>query len=217
MPSVSPESEPVPELPARRSREPTPLDAGTFDAVQGRGAVDYLLRTQQQNQVQLLLLADQKANIVLTVTLLISTVGAGSLLGGSPHPVLAVLVAGAVLAAAPALAALMPSLGARKRAPPATASTAEVGAPRQPNLLFFAEVAELDPVAYRASMARLMSADARLYDAITADLHATAQVLRRKYLWLRRSYLALLLTLMACAAVGLATVLPPWPGGWPTP
>ena len=200
---------------ARRARPPTPLEAGSpFDAVEGRSAVDYLLRTQQQNQVQLLMMADQKANIVLTVTLLISTVGAGSLFSGSPHPVLSVLVAGAVVAALPALLALMPNLGAARRrdAPEAVmtadAATGLTGSGRA-NLLFFTQVADMEPAAYRAAMARLLAADARLYEAITADLHATAKVLQRKYLWLRRSYLALLSTLMVCALVGLATVLLP--------
>jgi hypothetical protein len=184
-----------------------------FDAVQGRSAVDYLLRTQQQNQVQLVLLADQKANIVLTVTLLIVTVGAGSLLGGTPHPVLAVLVGGAVLAAIPALVALMPNLHAGRGATRASAAAKPRSLSANP--LFFGDVAGMDRATYRAEMARLLTADARLYDAIASDLHATALVLQRKYSWLRRSYLALLLTLPICGLVGLATLWPHSGLGWP--
>lgn len=75
MPSVSPERDsPRPTEPSVRAVAPS--ESGTpFDAVQRRGTVDYLLRTQQQNQIQLVLIADQKTNMVLTVALL-ATLGA---------------------------------------------------------------------------------------------------------------------------------------------
>jgi hypothetical protein len=174
-----------------------------FKGFQGRSAVDYSLRTQQQNHVQLILLADQKANIVLTLTLLVTTLGAGSLTSGSPHPVLAVLVAGSVLAAIAALLALMPKLHSRGRAGEQGEVQVHSG-----NLFFFGDIARMDAAAYRAEMEQMLAADGRLYDAIAADLYATAVVLKRKYLWLRRSYLVLLWTLPVCALVGLASLVP---------
>jgi hypothetical protein len=40
-------------------------------------------------------------------------------------------------------------------------------------------------------MAEVMRTNASVYEAITADLHAGALALRRKYRWLRYSYVAL--------------------------
>jgi hypothetical protein len=165
--------------------------------VQGRGTVDYLLRTQQQNQIQLVLIADQKANIVLTVALLMITVSADTVFGGDPHPALLVLVAGALLAALPAIMALMPSLG-RTRLP--VAGGVDGGR------LFFGTIARMDADSYRDALAEIAADDGRVYDAIAADLHAIARVLQRKYLWLRRSYLALLATLGASGLVALASL-----------
>ena len=163
--------------------------------------MDYLLRTQQQNHVQLIQVADQKANIVLSMALLMITVAAGTAFRQQPHPALLVLVAGVVIAALPAIMALMPNLrSARwaKRHPEVRTS-----------LLFFGHVAHMDADLFRAEMGRVLAADSRVYDAIVKDIHATSLVLERKYLWLRRSYLALLAALGAGALVGTVTELPP--------
>jgi hypothetical protein len=81
--------------------------------------------------------------------------------------------------------------------------------------LFFGTIARMDVDSYRDAMAEIAADDGRVYDAIAADLHAIARVLQRKYLWLRRSYLALLATLGASGLLALATMLPaggslPW-------
>jgi hypothetical protein len=77
----------------------------------------------------------------------------------------------------------------------------------------------MDVDSYRDAMAAIAADDGRVYDAIAADLYAIARVLQRKYLWLRRSYLALLATLGASGLVALATMLPhggclPWLSPW---
>jgi hypothetical protein len=179
--------------------QPGGAQATPFDGVRARGAVDYLLRTQQQNQVQLILLADQKANIVLTLALLMITLSGGSLLDGSPHPVVAVLLSGALLAALLAILVLIPNLRNTRQSRQCPRGGS--------NLLFFGHAAELDADDFRAEIAAVLAADGRVYDAIAGDLHASARVLHRKYLWLRRSYLVLLVTLVSTGVLALTLLL----------
>ena len=201
MRTVSPESHQERETADHRPRDDQPGGAQPtpFDGVRARGAVDYLLRTQQQNQVQLILLADQKANIVLTLALLMITVSGGSLLDGSPHPVVMVLLSGALLAALLAILVLIPNLRNLRQS--------RQWPRRRRNLLFFGHAAALDADDFRAEIARVLAADSYVYDAIAADLHASARVLHRKYLWLRRSYLVLLVTLVATGVLALTLLL----------
>jgi hypothetical protein len=152
--------------------------------IEGRATVDYMLRTAQQNQMALTSLADQKANIVLGLTFLLTTLTATRFAQGEFPPALLMLLVSAIAAALFALAALIPGPWVVRRPP------AKEGAPAG-NPLFFGGIAAFDYPDYLARMAEVMRTNASVYEAIIADLHAGALALRRKYLWLRYSYVAL--------------------------
>lgn len=152
--------------------------------IEARATVDYMLRTAQQNQMALTSLADQKANIVLGLTFLLTTLSATRFAQGDLPPAILMLLVSAVAAALFALAALIPGSAVVHR-PAARQGAAD------PNPLFFGGIAAFDYPDYLVRMAGVMRTDAGVYDAIIADLHAGALALRRKYLWLRYSYVAL--------------------------
>lgn len=166
--------------------------------IEARSAVDYMLRTAQQNQMALTTLADQKANIVLGVTLLMVTLSGTRLSEGQiPLPLLMLLVS-ALVAGLFALAALFPRSSAAGHGSPVA------GNKRPFNPLFFGGIAAVDLPDYLAHMAELMRTNERVYTAIITDLHSGARALRGKYQWLRYSYIALLTGLASSGATWLA-------------
>jgi hypothetical protein len=161
--------------------------SAAFSDVTARGSCDYLLRTLQQNQLQLVVLADQKAGIVLTVSLLMVTFTVSKIGVGVANPAMMVLLGGALMSAVLAVISLVPNLSNSKPPPSGDGD----------DPLFFGRIGAVDLNTYSRALAATLQSDAKLYGAISADVHAVACLLRRKYAWLRSSYLALLVTLIA--------------------
>jgi hypothetical protein len=116
------------------------------------------------------------------VTFTVSKIGTGV-----ANPPMLVLLGGALMSAVLAVISLMPNLSNSK--PPPS------GEGEDP--LFFGRIGALDRHSYSQTLAATLRSDASLYSAISADVHAVACLLRRKYAWLRSSYIALLVTLVA--------------------
>jgi hypothetical protein len=170
----------------------TTISAGDdFDAVTARSSVDYMLRTTQQAQMQMAMLADQKASVVMSVAFVLLSVSAGTLSGDSLSPVLLTVVVTSGLSAAFALLALLPSRSVN-------GARADGGGI---NPLFFGSFRQLDLTGYERHMAMLMSSDAAVYRTISRDIYFSGAVLRRKYRLLRYSYLALLAGLIGSLAM----------------
>lgn len=72
--------------------------AGRFRGIPERNTGDNLLRTAQQHHVQLSVMADTKANIVITVSSIVLTLSLGRLNDPSLHHAMAVLAVFTLLA-----------------------------------------------------------------------------------------------------------------------
>ena len=180
------------------AESPPPLAANPFAEVSARGSVDYLLRNTQQHHVQLSLLADTKANIVITVASIVMTMAMGRV----NDPVLCwaaiVLIGFSLLALLTAILAVLP-----KFRPPVVKGAV---LPDGFNLLFFGHFASLGLPRFQHEVALRLQSDSAIYDTVTRDIYALGSYLAtHKYPYLRLSYLFFLSGLV-CAAV-LQTVL----------
>lgn len=156
-------------------------DAGTDDIV-------VVLRTAQQHHVQLGLIADQKANIVLGSFLVFSTITQGFLkdTGHLATPIW-VLTIGYTIAAIFALLVIAPRFRDKK---PAAGS--------QPaNLLFFGSFSSLTQDEYIRKIQDSMKNNTQAREMILKDIYQIGRVLQKKYRNLRLSYLFLAAGILA--------------------
>ena len=155
--------------------------------IDGRQTVDHVLRTVQQNTLQLSAMADQKASVVLGAAFVMATIVFGDLTGLDESNVETVMLAvTAVLSGVLAALAVMPRI--------------MVGGEKveRPNLLFFGAIATIPSEDYIARMREVLADDDRIYDAILEDIHqASRLLLNRKYRLLKLSYLALIVGMIA--------------------
>ena len=166
-----------------------PVDTDGPLAPGGRTSADYVLRTAQQNLLQLSTMADQKASVVLGAAFVTATIVFGDVAGSSDLDALRLsLLVTAILSGVLAAIALAPRLVTKP-------------APQQP--LFFGSIAQMDADEYRELMRDLLSDDQRIYDAIVDDLHAASRVLvHSKFRPLQYSYLVLVIGM--CITLGIA-------------
>lgn len=150
-----------------------------FENVKARSSVDNLLRTIQQHHVQLSLMADTKASILITISSIVLTIALSR--AGDPHFRAALLTLAAACLASLVLAviAVLPTF----RKPRRGAS----------NLLFFGHFASTTEAEYMEAMEQILESDARLYETAVRDIHSLGVYLfRKKYRFLRLAYVALL-------------------------
>lgn len=158
----------------------------------GRASVDYVLRTAQQNLLQLSAMADQKASVVLGSAFVMASLVFGDVAGsGELDAVRAGVLFTALFSGVFAAIALTPRL---------------VGNPEHKQPLFFGSIARMEVDEYRKVMRELLADDQQIYDAIVNDLHAASRVLlHSKFRPLQVSYLVLVVGMtitMVIAVVG---------------
>lgn len=163
-----------------------------------RQHVIHLLRTVQQNQLQLIVMADQKANILIGGALILLTILATQLNGPGLNPVLLVLVITAGLAAVFAILAAKP----RILPPPAIDS-------RRFNPLFFGHFKELPQDDYIERIEEIIADEDRAYRTMARDIYQAGQVLQNKYRYLAYSYRTFLAGLALTAAAFVLQYLIP--------
>ena len=157
--------------------------AKAYASVPERNTGDVILRTMQQHHVQLSVMADTKANILITVSSIILTM----ILGYMSNPDLraAMITLGAFIFAALLLAivAVLPKYRPLR---------VSEGDPIPPgfNLLFFGHFAELSKERFLLAIAEEMKADGSVYETMARDVYAIGYYLAHyKYRFLRLSYL----------------------------
>ena len=150
-----------------------------FAPVPERNTADNFLRTTQQHHVALSSMADTKANIIITCSSIVLTLGGFTLL--------ALLLA--ILAVLPKY---LPLKLQGEKIPPNF------------NLLFFGHFSELPRERYLEEMARVMMPDGSLYATWAADIYSLGSYLgHHKYRYLRLSYLSFLAGfVLACVEQG---------------
>jgi hypothetical protein len=157
--------------------------ARAFAAVPERNTGDVLLRTTQQHHVQLSVMADTKANILITVSSIILTLILGKMTDPHLRAAMATLAGFIFTALLLAVISVLPKYRPLRIAP---------GAPLPPNfnLLFFGHFSELPKERFLLAMAEELKADGSVYEAMARDVYAMGYYLAHfKYRFLRLSYL----------------------------
>jgi hypothetical protein len=164
-----------------------------FTGVSSRSSIDNLLRTVQQHHVQLSLMADTKASLLITISSIILTIALSR--SGDPQfrGALLTLAAACLLSLLLAIIAVLPTFARPRRGPRRNA---------KPNILFFGHFAHLSEDDYMAEMERVISSDALSYEAAVRDIHSLGIYLyRKKYRFLRLAYVAILAGFLLATAV----------------
>src|SRR6478735_227924 len=154
-----------------------------YAAVPERNTGDVILRTTQQHHVTLSVMADTKANILITVSSIILTLILGKMTDPSLRAAMVTLAAFIFTALLLAVITVLPKYRPIRVAP---------GAPLPPNfnLLFFGHFSELPKERFLLSIAEEMKADGSVYETMARDIYGMGYYLAHyKYRFLRLSYL----------------------------
>lgn len=152
-------------------------------------AAESVLRVAQQETMAISTLADQKANILFGVSLIMITAVVGILPSVGFTIALMVLGASTVTSALLALVCLYPSTGKKVRGT---------------NPLYFADVARMDLDEFRQRMLDILATGPSIYDTIIVDLHQVSTILlRHKFRYIRLAYGVLIVGLIL-TVVGVA-------------
>jgi len=164
-----------------------------FANVKPRSSVDNLLRTVQQHHVQLSLMADTKASILITISSIVLTIALSR--SGDPRlrPALLTLAAACLFSLLLAIFAVLPTFARGRHG--------------ETNILFFGHFATMSEDDYMAELERTLENDAALYEVAVRDIHSLGVYLyRKKFRFLRLAYIALFLGFIIATAVEVWTL-----------
>ena len=157
-----------------------------FDKVpEFRTSVDNILRVNHGNQMRLGLMADQKANIMITVSSIVFSVTVANLDNEIMKYPLLTFAIGSFFALLFAIFAIIPSTDY-----PKVKGSDEIDR-ESPlfNPLFFGHFAHLQIEEYKQDYANTLMTDDKVYDAMAGDIYGQGKVLAlRKYKFLKWSY-----------------------------
>ncbi len=174
-----------------------------FTNVESRDSIDVLLRTTQQSLVQYSLMADNKANIMITVSSIVLSI-ALSQSGNSSHKwPLVIICVSSLLALILAILAVLPTIAYPKDA----SGNPHLQSPSF-NLLYFGHFSQLPEQTFCSELERITASGSDLYVTIAKDIYAHGKVLvEKKYLYLRWSYISFLLGAAGGALAFIARLL----------
>ena len=161
-----------------------------FDQIpEDRTAVDNILRINVNNQVRLTVMADQKANIMITVASIVFSVTVANLNNEVMKWPLLFFALGCTVSLLAAIFSIIPQRGY-----PKIPGTDEIDRESPAfNPLFFGHFAHIPIEEYKEDYAETLMTDDRIYDALAGDIYGMGTTLmNNKYKWLRRSYMAFL-------------------------
>jgi predicted metal-dependent HD superfamily phosphohydrolase len=148
--------------------------------------VETMFRVTLNNHTRLSQIADNKANIMLTVNaLMISLMLGGPMTKVGKHPEY-LMPLGLVLLTS-AICIVTATLATRPSVTHGRTTREEIKR-KEANLLFFGNFHNMPLQEYQADMRELMEDRDYLYGTMTKDLHALGKVLHRKYKFLRITY-----------------------------
>ena len=161
-----------------------------FDEIpEDRTAVDNILRINVTNQMRLTVMADQKANIMITVASIVFSVTVANLDNEVMKWPFLIFAFGCTISLLAAIFAIIPQTGYPKK--PGT-NEIDRDSPSF-NPLFFGHFAHIPIEEYKEDYAETLMTDDRIYDALAGDIYGIGTTLmNNKYKWLRRSYMAFL-------------------------
>ena len=157
---------------------------------ENRTAVDNILRVNHGNQMRLGLMADAKANIMITVTSIVFSVTVANLDNEAIRWPLLGFAFGCFLALLFAIFAIIPNTDY-----PKVKGSQEIDR-ESPifNPLFFGHFAHLDIHEYKEDYAKILMTDDSVYDSMAGDIFGQGKILAlKKYMYLKWSYNSFLL------------------------
>ena len=152
---------------------------------ENRTAVDNILRVNHGNQMRLGLMADAKANIMITVTSIVFSVTVANLDNEVMKWPLLAFAFGCFLALLFAIFAIIPNTDY-----PKMKGSDEIDR-ESPifNPLFFGHFAHLDIHEYKEDYAKILMTDDGVYDSMAGDIYGQGKILAlKKYKYLKWSY-----------------------------
>ena len=156
---------------------------------ENRTAVDNILRVNHGNQMRLGLMADAKANILITVTSIVFSVTVANLDNEAIRWPLLGFAFGCFLALLFAIFAIIPNTDY-----PKVKGSQEIDR-ESPifNPLFFGHFAHLDIHEYKEDYAKILMTDDSVYDSMAGDIYGQGKILAlKKYKYLKWSYTSFL-------------------------
>ena len=156
---------------------------------ENRTAVDNILRVNHGNQMRLGLMADAKANIMITVTSIVFSVTVANLDNEVMKWPLLTFAFGCFLALLFAIFAIIPNTNY-----PQVKGSKEIDR-ESPifNPLFFGHFAHLDIHEYKEDYAKILMTDDGVYDSMAGDIYGQGKILAlKKYKYLKWSYTSFL-------------------------
>lgn len=174
--------------------------AALFATVPERNTSDVLMRTMQQHHVQLSTMADNKANIVITMSSIVLTLVLGRLNDPDLRAASITLAGFTMAALLLAILAILP----KYRPLRLQGDTL----PPQFNIMFFGHFAELPRERFQAEIAKAMVPNGSVYATMSKDVYSLGWYLaHHKYRYLRWSYLFFLGGFLLACLVQVAHIL----------
>ena len=172
-----------------------------FEAVpENRTAVDNILRVNHGNQMRLGLMADAKANIMITVASIVFSITIANLDNEVMKWPLLTFAIGSFFALLFAIFAIIPNTDY-----PTKKGSKEIDRDSPLfNPLFFGHFAHLSIEEYKEDYAETLMTDDKVYDAMAGDIYGQGKVLAlNKYKFLKWSYMCFLWGMSAAIVVFL--------------
>ena len=165
---------------------------------ENRTAVDNILRVNHGNQMRLGLMADAKANIMITVTSIVFSVTVANLDNEVMKWPLLVFAFGCFFSLLFAIFAIIPNTDY-----PKIKGTKEIDRKSATfNPLFFGHFAHLDIHEYKEDYAKILMTDDSVYDSMAGDIFGQGKILAlKKYKYLKWSYNSFLMGMSAAIGV----------------
>ena len=160
------------------------------DVPEGRTAVDNILRVNHGNQMRLGLMADAKANIMITVASIVFSITIANLDNEVMRYTLLTFAVGSFFSLLFAIFAIIPNTDY-----PRVKWSKEIDRDSPIfNPLFFGHFAHLDIDEYKEDYAEILSTDDSIYDSMAGDIYGQGKILAlKKYKYLKWSYNSFLL------------------------
>ena len=165
------------------------------DVPENRTAVDNILRVNHGNQMRLGLMADAKANIMITVASIVFSITIANLDNETMRYTLLTFAVGSFFSLLFAIFAIIPNTDY-----PKVKGSHEIDRESAIfNPLFFGHFAHLDIDEYKEDYAKILMTDDSIYDSMAGDIYGQGKILAlKKYKYLKWSYNSFL-TGMSCA------------------
>lgn len=165
-----------------------------FHGILGRNTADYSIMQAQRHHVALSQMADNKANIIITVSSIVLTLAMGRLNDPALHGGMKTLAGFTLIALLLAILAVLPKYRPLRLSDPKKL-------PANFNIMFFAHFAELPREDFFKLWADALRTDAAVYENMVNDLYSIGIYLsRHKYRYLRFSYVFFLAGFLIAAA-----------------